>query len=143
MVWELAVEVEGAEEEALTESLLIGNLRERREREAKWRLEKEALGSGVSLRVEKKTLSILSENAMDDLVFFGFASLFLSLPVFPSLESEKVRKIEWRSTRIGESTLAATGLKERLSTQLLQPVNCFPILQLHFFFHFFYMFCVF
>lgn len=31
---------------------------------------------------------------MDDLVFFGFASLFLSLPVFPSLESEKVRKIE-------------------------------------------------
>lgn len=88
------MEVEGAEEEALTESLLIGNLRERREREAKWRLEKEALGSGVSLRVEKKTLSILSENAMDDLVFFGFASLFLSLPVFPSLESEKVKKTQ-------------------------------------------------
>ena len=73
MVWELAVEVEGAEEEALTESLLIGNLRERREREAKWRLEKEALGSGVSLRVEKKTLSIL-------MIWFSLA-LLLSFSV--------------------------------------------------------------
>lgn len=67
------MEVEGAEEEALTESLLIGNLRERREREAKWRLEKEALGSGVSLRVEKKTLSIL-------MIWFSLA-LLLSFSV--------------------------------------------------------------
>ena len=86
------MEVEGTEE-ALMESLLIGNLRERREREAKLLLEKEELGSGVSL-VENKTLSILIENAMVTSVFFCFASLFLSSPQFPRLESEKLTEIE-------------------------------------------------
>lgn len=85
--WELAVEVEGAEE-ALMENLLIGNLQGRREREARSWLE-EALGSGESF-VENKTLSILSENAMVTLVFLCKASLFISSPVFSCLGSEKL-----------------------------------------------------